>query len=197
MKVLEGAFRLFLNSSYDGVSTSDIEKEIGMTRGAIYYTYKSKLELFWGVIDHFVLHKQDIYHKTGFTLRAAKWISLKEYIETYVHGARNTIESMEAYVNNDNNGYGGYFNLLYQARRLYPDFDQKIYDTFFKEYSFIKAVVQNAIETKEIKPLDADIVAHHFRYIFIGYAFEESFHGNFSADNVKNLLMNYYALLKL
>ena len=45
-KILEGAFRLFLNADYEGASTSDLEAEIGLTRGAIYYSYKSKEELF-------------------------------------------------------------------------------------------------------------------------------------------------------
>ena len=33
-KILEGAFRLFLNADYEGASTSDLEAEIGLTRGA-------------------------------------------------------------------------------------------------------------------------------------------------------------------
>ena len=40
-KILEGAFRLFLNADYEGASTSDLEAEIGLTRGAIYYSYIS------------------------------------------------------------------------------------------------------------------------------------------------------------
>ena len=33
-KILEGAFRLFLNADYEGASTSDLEAEIGLTRGS-------------------------------------------------------------------------------------------------------------------------------------------------------------------
>ena len=49
-KILEGAFRLFLNADYERASTSDLEAEIGLTRGAIYYSYKSNEELFKAVI---------------------------------------------------------------------------------------------------------------------------------------------------
>ena len=114
-KILEGAFRLFLNADYEGASTSDLEAEIGLTRGAIYYSYKSKEELFKAVIDRFVLNKQNVLQKTGFKEEAAKWISLKEYLEVYINGAKNTIESMKPFVWEGNNGFGGYFSLLYQA----------------------------------------------------------------------------------
>lgn len=196
MRVLEGAFRLFLNSTYESVSTSDIEREIGLTRGAIYYTYKSKAELFKAVIDYYILNKQDVFHKTGFVAEAAKWITLKEYLEVYINGAQNVVESMRTYVKDGQNGFGGYFSLLYQAHHLYDGFDKILYDTFCKEYHFIRAVVQHAIDTKEIRALDADMVAHHIRYIFIGYAFEESFNGSFTSNNVALYLMSYYTYLK-
>ena len=80
--ILEKAFSEFLNSSYAEVSTNDLERATGLTRGAIYYTYKSKEELFRAVIERFVLDKQHVLRKTGFHEDAAKWISLKEYLET-------------------------------------------------------------------------------------------------------------------
>lgn len=103
---------------------------------------------------------------------------------------------MEPFVGDGNNVFGGYFNLLYQACRLYEGFNEYLYDAFFKEYGFIKAVVQHAIESKEIRPLDADVVAHHIRYIFIGYTFEESFNGDFSIKDAELFLMSYYAYIK-
>ena len=149
--ILEKAFSEFLNSSYAEVSTNDLERATGLTRGAIYYTYKSKEELFRAVIERFVLDKQHVLRKTGFHEEAAKWISLKEYLEIYISGARNTIESMRRFVKEGNNGFGGYFSLLYQARRLFPDFDNEIHELFFREISFITAVVRNAVENGEIK----------------------------------------------
>lgn len=195
-KILEGAFRLFLNADYEGASTSDLEAEIGLTRGAIYYSYKSKEELFKAVIDRFVLNKQNVLQKTGFKEEAAKWISLKEYLEVYINGAKNTIESMKPFVWEGNNGFGGYFSLLYQAHKNYEGFDSKIYNLFFHEYSFIKAVVKNAIKTKEIRDLDAEEVAHHLRYIFIGCAFEESFNNGLTVEEVQKHLMFYYNIIK-
>ena len=49
------AFKLFLTKRYEAVSISDIEKESGMTRGAITYYGKDKLGLFYDVISCFIL----------------------------------------------------------------------------------------------------------------------------------------------
>ena len=40
------AFKLFLTKQYEGVSISDIEKESGMTRGAITYYSKTSWDCF-------------------------------------------------------------------------------------------------------------------------------------------------------
>lgn len=194
--ILEKAFSEFLNSSYAEVSTNDLERATGLTRGAIYYTYKSKEELFRAVIERFVLDKQHVLRKTGFHEDAAKWISLKEYLEIYISGARNTIESMRRFVKEGNNGFGGYFSLLYQARRLFPDFDNEIHELFFREISFITAVARNAVENGEIKELDPEEVARNLRYIFIGHSFEESFNGGMEPDDAWKHLMFYYQLIK-
>ena len=130
-KILEGAFRLFLNADYEGASTSDLEAEIGLTRGAIYYSYKSKEELFKAVIDRFVLNKQNVLQKTGFKEEAAKWISLKEYLEVYINGAKNTIESMKPFVWEGNNGFGGYFSLYIRHIRTMKDLIVKFTTCFF------------------------------------------------------------------
>ena len=142
------------------------------------------------------MNKQNVLQKTGFKEEAAKWISLKEYLEVYINGAKNTIESMKPFVWEGNNGFGGYFSLLYQAHKNYEGFDSKIYNLFFHEYSFIKAVVKNAIKTKEIRDLDAEEVAHHLRYIFIGSAFEESFNNGLTVEEVQKHLMFYYNIIK-
>ena len=67
---------------------------------------------------------------------------------------------------------------------------------FFMSILFIKAVVKNAIKTKEIRDLDAEEVAHHLRYIFIGCAFEESFNNGLTVEEVQKHLMFYYNIIK-
>ena len=88
------------------------------------------------------------------------------------------------------------YNMYFFYKILYIYLFIKIYNLFFHEYSFIKAVVKNAIKTKEIRDLDAEEVAHHLRYIFIGCAFEESFNNGLTVEEVQKHLMFYYNIIK-
>lgn len=195
-RILQGAFQRFLRFSYETVSTSDLEEEIGLTRGAIYYTYKSKEELFRAVIDTFILSKQNVWEKIQVREELIDMLSLREYLTIYLNGAEKTIDSMRQFVKDGTNGFQGYFSLLYQARLYYPNFNQLIYETFFQELELIRRVVTNAVRDKEIPPIDIDIVAHHLRYIFIGHSFEESFKDGMQKQAIRDYLMYYYKLLR-
>ena len=52
--IIEEAFKLFLNHSYEAVSISDISKAIGFTKGALYHHFKNKEELFKSVVDKYL-----------------------------------------------------------------------------------------------------------------------------------------------
>ena len=44
--IIDEAFKLFLDHSYEAVSISDISQAIGFTKGALYHHFKNKEELF-------------------------------------------------------------------------------------------------------------------------------------------------------
>ena len=50
-RILLPAFKLFLTYNYERVSTSKLEEETGLTRGAIFFKHKTKESLFKAVID--------------------------------------------------------------------------------------------------------------------------------------------------
>lgn len=45
-RILEPAFKLFLMYNYESVSTAKLEEATGLTRGAIFYKYKTKESIF-------------------------------------------------------------------------------------------------------------------------------------------------------
>lgn len=45
-RILIPAFRLFMTYNYEKVSTSLLEKETGLTRGAIFYKLRTKEDIF-------------------------------------------------------------------------------------------------------------------------------------------------------
>jgi AcrR family transcriptional regulator len=65
-QILEGARRAFARWGYDGATVPRLEKEIGLSHGAIFNYYASKLDLFVALAreDHERFH--EIWHDRGF-----------------------------------------------------------------------------------------------------------------------------------
>ena len=89
-KLYRAAFRLFVTKQFDGVSISDIEKECGMTRGAVFYYAKTKLDLFKQVIEYYIIDTQNVDNKVKFDYGC----SLRDYIDRYVGGVEKTMEEL-------------------------------------------------------------------------------------------------------
>jgi AcrR family transcriptional regulator len=65
-QILDGARRCFARWGYDGATVPRLEQAIGLSHGAIFNYYPSKLDLFVALAreDHARFH--DIWHKVGF-----------------------------------------------------------------------------------------------------------------------------------
>lgn len=195
-RILAGAFQLFLEYNYEKVSTSLLESKIGLTRGAIFYYAKNKKELFRDVIDKYVLEKQDVKNKMSSV--NIEHITLFNFLNDYIDSAKNNIESMRDMVQDESQAYGAYFRLLYQSQLYYDGFSEIISRKFEEERSMLGKVISNAIATGEIRPdLEPAEIAHHIRFIFTGYSFEESLKIGFKAEEARFLIMSYYKLIKV
>ena len=54
--ILDSALQIFVSKGYSDARMDDIVDLSGMSKGAIYYHYKSKKDLFLALIDHWELH---------------------------------------------------------------------------------------------------------------------------------------------
>jgi TetR/AcrR family transcriptional regulator, transcriptional repressor of aconitase len=65
-QILEGARRCFARWGYDGATVPRLEREIGLSHGAIFNYYRSKLDLFVALAreDHERFHR--LYDEVGF-----------------------------------------------------------------------------------------------------------------------------------
>lgn len=190
-KILEGAFELFLQKNYEKVTIADIERSIGMTRGAIFYRVKDKNELFIQVIDAYILETHSIKNKFRFKTDC----SLKEFIENYLESVRETMTKLEFL--GIKNGHRAYFGLIYQAVQYYPDFDKLITKVFYQDYELWYKVVLRAYNRKEIKQdIVVEDVAKQFRYIYSGLSFEDSLKQGLDITALRQLYNNYYNQIK-
>lgn len=188
-RILQPAFKLFLIYNYESVSTAKLEEETGLTRGAIFFKYKTKEALFKAVIDKYVF---DL--KPG-SLNIEDANSLKEFIDKFLIGIKERIKEMQSL--GVPSIHGGGFNLLYQASKFYPDFGVKISEMFNLGVQIWENIILKAKEAGEIKSCcDVHKTALQFRFIYSGMAFEDSLYKGLNVDLLRDLYYSFYNELK-
>ena len=126
------AFKMFILKSFDGVSIPDIEKATGFTRGTIFHYADTKLDLFRQVVEYYVLERQDIERK----IQVADGCTLLDFIETYVAGVEQTMESLWDIIGRDvpkKDCCRAYLNMISQVSVLLPDVYRAYQDAMAKE----------------------------------------------------------------
>lgn len=183
-RILLPAFKLFLTYNYERVSTSKLEEETGLTRGAIFFKHKTKESLFKAVIDRYILQ----FQSESSNIHLA---SLKEYIDLYLEGIEIRMEQMQSL--GIANVHRSYFNLLYQALQYYPDFSDKVTEMFCENIKKWEEIVSAAKESGEIKSIcDIHKTAVQFKYIYSGMAFEYSLNRGLDVNELRKIYYAYY-----
>jgi TetR/AcrR family transcriptional regulator, transcriptional repressor for nem operon len=187
--IIDQAYRLFLNHSYEAVSINDISHAIGLTKGALYHHFKNKEELFKSVIDKYVQFEcllGDIDH-----------IALAEYNKLSIEQTDKILKRMfgqftEFVATN-------YVALVSDAFRHYPEFAERMNSFISSETAKTKKVLDNAINRGEIRnDIDTTILAGNYMATTIGMA--GNIIHNKTVDEVVELLrlqlQELYKLLK-
>ena len=147
--ILEKAFDVFMNKGYDSASITVLQKELGMSRGAMYRYFRSKDELFLEVIDRYVFGLID-----RFMPKVAENTTLAGLIE-YLYRYH-----MKLYIyldkHNTENRFLNFTALIIQAAKHYPGFIEKIKMINNKGIKLWKMAIINSIEKNEIRD-DVDI----------------------------------------
>jgi TetR/AcrR family transcriptional regulator, transcriptional repressor for nem operon len=189
--IIDEAYKLFLNHSYDAVSISDICNAIGLTKGALYYHFKNKDELFQAVIDKYLVI-------IGIECKDIDKITLKEYNFLTLNHTKKMINSIFKHetefipIN--------YFSLLIDSYRHYDGFANKTNSIMDHELAIIRKILDNAIINKEITDtIDVKTIA--LMHLSIGMGVAGRILKNDSIEDSLRLLENQfdqlYNLLKI
>ncbi|NDV64668.1 TetR/AcrR family transcriptional regulator [Bacteroides sp. 224] len=188
---LSQAFKLFLLNNYEKVTVKDLERATGSSRGALFYRFKNKQEIFEAVIDKYVLHVHE--HSNKFPDITTS--SLKGFIDEYIEGIKTRMEiflSMEI-----ENMSRTYFSLIYQALHYYPNFGERADRVFQGETRMWNEVIQTSMKSgKIISTLDSEMLAHHFRQLYLGQSFEQSMLKGLDPETLKKQFYLIYDLIK-
>jgi TetR/AcrR family transcriptional regulator, transcriptional repressor for nem operon len=187
--IIDEAYKLFLDHSYEAVSISDISKAIGFTKGALYHHFKNKEELFKCVVDKYLYIPEAILD--------VETASLWEYIQIVIAEAEKIINRLFSFtlvftpIN--------YMSMFADAFRHYPGFADMKGAFINKEIENTRKVLENAIKSGEIRAdINTSLVATNFFSINMGLA------GNLVRNNsldesislLKEQNLEFYKLLK-
>lgn len=142
------ASRLFMQKSFKEVTMNEIVKETGLSKGAFYYHFKSKEELFSEVLTYFFLNMTNLnYDKYSSQSLRRFYIDVAEGINSltgfYIEKFKGSMEMGELSIN--------YFTLMFDAIKLFPELRQKIVDFLYNERQQWTNAIKMARERGEIK----------------------------------------------
>lgn len=194
-QLYKAAFKLFLLKRFHGVSLSDIEKESGMTRGAIFYYVDSKEMLFYEVIKEYVFKTQNVESK----YRNSKCDSVKEYISIYVSGIQKTIHNILLVTGPMSmaNLSRCYISIILEACELFPDVKDWYKLNINKDISMWGFLLHKGIESGEIKEeIDVLNCAKQFVFLYYGQTLVESASMGLNPEILQDSMSNLYSLVK-
>jgi len=159
--IIDKAYELFMNSSYEGVSISDISKAVELTKGALYHHFRSKEAIFKAVIDKYLIIRITNSYSDDKTF--------VQLIEETLNDVTNTIKSI--FGDKPNYLPVSYLALMIDAMRHYPGFFDEHLNLMENEIEKCRMVMENAIKRGEIRQdINTKIMAVNYFSLSTGMA---------------------------
>jgi AcrR family transcriptional regulator len=159
--IVDEAYKLFLNHSYEAVSISMISDAIGFTKGALYHHFRNKEELYRAVIDkHFPI--------TGVTVDVEN-ITLEEYTGACIEHTHNILKAI--FGSAETFQPVTYLSLIADCFRHYEGFSENKAQVIERSVKDVEKIIANAIKRGEIRSdINVKLVALHYYSLSIGMA---------------------------
>ena len=187
-KILEEAFKLFLQKGYSEVSISVVQEELGIGRATLYYYFKSKEDLFKTVIDHYIIKYMES------SLQIEPDATVADMIESRIR----LIIAQRHILLQSNNPNLTFFNLTsikFIALLKYEDYRKKLEVFRNKTIELWKMAINNSIRNKEIKEdVNVDVLSELFANVKVSY---ESNFNNLIKVKDGSFIQSYFYLYEL
>jgi AcrR family transcriptional regulator len=170
-KLLEVAFNEFLKHSYRDVTLSHLVKELGLSKGAFYYYFASKQDLFNEVVDYYLIKITDFQD-----IEYDENLSLVDNIMRLIGRSLDIFTAIKTNCMN-NLAEMNYYNFLIDATKYYPDFIKKINEIHKKkEIEFYIEFISIAKNNGDVKiSIDSLVLAKLIQAVFDGIGFNSYF----------------------
>jgi Transcriptional regulator len=158
--ILRRAFDVFMDKGYDSASISVLQKELNMSRGAMYRYFKNKEELFIAVIDVYFFNLFDRMLKN-----VNQELTVAELIEV-IYRRRKLIVNVFMRAGITHTFFLNYTALMIQAAKHYPDFLERFRIINDKLLANWRNALNNSLEAQEVRSdIDVNIMSILFNTI--------------------------------
>lgn len=153
-KILQVAFKTFLNKGYENTSMNDLVQATGISKGSFYYYFSNKKALYNAIIDRFFLSfyktiKWEEYENLSF-------VEIDKKIKSFYINFVNEINQIS------NNGLASYYIMFFEACKLHPKFINEIQQFYFQ----LKRVIDQSIKKDKLKINSVSIIAKYEGILF-------------------------------
>ena len=141
-QIIEAALRVFLKRGIQKTRMDDIVEESGLSKGALYWYFKSKDDLIIGIVD--TLFEQEFKTLEEFDLQAgsAKEV-LKEFVEIMIADFNRITMLMPVFFE--------FFALAMRSKTI-----RSMFKEYFHKYmSFLVPIIERGIESGEFREVNA------------------------------------------
>lgn len=171
--ILNKAYFLFLTRNVEKVTIADIEGAISLTRGAVYYYYKDKIELFINVVDEYFFPifnnpNPDLYRD----------MPLCSFLKTYTPPSEKFANQIITLFP-DIDPCVSFYHFIVQCLQYYPNFKLRCQSEQAKEWLLWKDVIIRAQKQHE---LDSDIDYTPYIYHLANTSVNTMFHSIFNIE---------------
>lgn len=147
LHILQTALKLFLEKSFKAVTFQELMEKTGFSKGAFFYYFKSKQEIFEAVIDLYL----DQFATVDFTQLSDS--SLRDFLDGYfpiANKIRRSIVAPELAFS------ANHYSMMFEALRLIPDIKNKLNRHEEKALTAWAGIIAVAKKNKEVKALLPD-----------------------------------------
>jgi len=145
--IMRESLKLFLRKSFKEVTLNEILKKTNLSKGAFYYYYESKEQLFLEIVENYfsytVIYNFDRYSKN----------SLKDFYEDHLKDLEKAIgrfSSDKARMGSATAMNANYFYPMFDASRILPEFMVKLREARRQEVFYWSQSVERARKSGEI-----------------------------------------------
>jgi AcrR family transcriptional regulator len=155
-RIIETASRLFFQKGYSATSISDITRELGVTKGALYHHFKNKDDIYHEVISNFFQYKSP-EEKLGTEQAETFQEFIKCQFDHILISHNYIVKKMRS---SEDNAILQFYSFLYEATRRFPEFQEQMDKYDEQKFSMLTKHIQEAQDQGVIrKDIDPEITA--------------------------------------